>query len=268
MNKNKLKTMVAVVLLALWGTAAAGATPAQELRDSLLKVITGAKQPTTSSLLITNFGARGDGKKDCKPAFDKAMKAARKKGGAHIVVPSGTYLVRGPIHLVDNVCLDLQEGAVLRFSPEAHYYLPAVKTSWEGTYLYNYSPMIYGYGLRNVAIIGKGTIDGNCAETFATWKARQKACQQCSRKMNHDEVPIEDRIFGDGDYLRPHLIQLYRCEGVTIQDVFITNSPFWCLHLLDSENIICRGIRYDAKLVNNDGIASLRMSTLTMVTIT
>lgn len=254
MNKNKLKTMVAVVLLALWGTAAAGATPAQELRDSLLKVITGAKQPTTSSLLITNFGARGDGKKDCKPAFDKAMKAARKKGGAHIVVPAGTYLVRGPIHLVDNVCLDLQEGAVLRFSPEAHYYLPAVKTSWEGTYLYNYSPMIYGYGLRNVAIIGKGTIDGNCAETFATWKARQKACQQCSRKMNHDEVPIEDRIFGDGDYLRPHLIQLYRCEGVTIQDVFITNSPFWCLHLLDSENIICRGIRYDAKLVNNDGI--------------
>lgn len=96
MNKNKLKTMVAVVLLALWGTAAAGATPAQELRDSLLKVITGAKQPTTSSLLITNFGARGDGKKDCKPAFDKAMDKARQKGGAHIVVPAGTYLVKGP----------------------------------------------------------------------------------------------------------------------------------------------------------------------------
>lgn len=34
----------------------------------------------------------------------------------------------------------------------------------------------------------------------------------------------------------------------------ITNSPFWCLHLLKSENIICRNLRYDAKLVNNDGI--------------
>ena len=39
--------------------------------------------------------------------------------------------------------------------------------------------------------------------------------------------------------------------------MFITNAPFWCIHLLKSENIICRGIRYDAKLVNNDGISLL-----------
>ena len=36
--------------------------------------------------------------------------------------------------------------------------------------------------------------------------------------------------------------------------VSITNSPFWCVHLLKSENIICRNLRYDAKLMNNDGI--------------
>ena len=41
---------------------------------------------------------------------------------------------------------------------------------------------------------------------------------------------------------------------MTLQDVFITNSPFWCVHLLKCENVICRGLRYDAKLVNNDGI--------------
>lgn len=221
--------------------------------DSLQQIITGATK-SGKTYDITKYGARGDGKKDCKPVFDKIMNIARKKGGAHVVVPKGVYQLNGPIHLADNVCLELQEGSTLRFSAEPHHYLPAVKTSWEGTYLYNYSPFIYGYGLKNVSIVGKGVIDGNCAETFATWKPLQKAGQMRSRDMNHQGVPVEDRRFGEGDYLRPHLIQLYNCKGVTIEDVFVTNSPFWCIHLLDCENIICRGIRYDAKLVNNDGI--------------
>ena len=225
----------------------------QQTIDSLQQIITGATE-SGKTYDITKYGARGDGKKDCKPAFDKIMNIARKKGGAHVVVPKGVYQLNGPIHLADNVCLELQEGSTLRFSAEPHHYLPAVKTSWEGTYLYNYSPFIYGYGLKNVSIVGKGVIDGNCAETFATWKPLQKAGQKRSRDMNHQGVPVEDRRFGEGDYLRPHLIQLYNCKGVTIEDVFVTNSPFWCIHLLDCENIICRGIRYDAKLVNNDGI--------------
>ncbi len=140
------------------------------------------------------------------------------------------------------------------FSPTPSHYLPAVKTSWEGTFLWNYSPFIYGYGLHDISIIGKGTIDGNAGSTFATWRKSQKEAQMRSRWFNHEERPVEERRFGDGDWLRPHLLQLYNCKNITIEDVFITNSPFWCIHLLQSENIICRGIRYDAKLVNNDGI--------------
>ena len=90
--------------------------------------------------------------------------------------------------------------------------------------------------------------------TFATWRSLQKPAQQRSRDMNHAGTPVSERNFGEGDYLRPHLIQLYGCERITIEDVFITNSPFWCIHLLQSENAILRGIRFDAKLVNNDGI--------------
>lgn len=72
--------------------------------------------------------------------------------------------------------------------------------------------------------------------------------------MNHDRVPVEDRRFGDGDFLRPQLIQFFRCEGVDVKGVKIINSPFWCVHLLQSCNIVCSGLRYDAKLINNDGI--------------
>lgn len=222
-------------------------------RDAILAQITGAVRPQ-KQLSILSFGAKGDGKKDCKPAFDKAMKRATRLGGVHIVVPAGEYLINGPIHLVSNVCLELQEGAMLKFSPEPNYYLPLVKTSWEGTFLQNYSPFIYGYQLENVSIIGKGVIDGNAGSTFATWRSNQKKGQRLSREMNHKEVLVDERNFGEGYWLRPQLIQFFDCKNITIENVFITNSPFWCIHLLKSENIICRGIRYDAKLVNNDGI--------------
>lgn len=222
-------------------------------RDSILAGITGARMPK-EKISITKLGAKGDGRKDCLPAFRKAMAMSRKRGGLHIVVPAGTYIVKGPIHFESNTCLELAEGAILKFSPEPKLYLPIVKTSWEGTFMQNYSPFIYGYGLHDISIIGRGTIDGNAASTFATWRKNQKPAQQLSRRMNHEETPVGERNFGEGSWLRPQLIQLFGCSNVTLSGFFITNSPFWCVHLLKSQNIICRGLRYDAKLVNNDGI--------------
>lgn len=246
-------TKVFVVLLTLLAWQAGAQAYPEQRRDSILALITGA-QISPRVINMAKAGAKGDGRTDCRSAFEKAMRRAERQGGARIVVPAGTYLIKGPVRLVSNVCLDLQEGATLKFDPEAKWYLPVVKTSWEGTFLQNYSPMIYGYGLHDVAIVGKGSIDGNCRETFATWREKQDKGKTLSRQMNHQGVPISDRNFGEGYWLRPHLIQLFNCRNITIADVFITDSPFWCVHLLKSENAICRGIRYDAKLVNNDGI--------------
>ena len=252
-----IRFLGALLLTALLLTAASARADENDarirLRDSLLQRISGAQLPERE-LSILRFGARGDGTTDCKPAFDRAMRAVERSGGARLVVPAGVYRLNGPIHLVSNLCLELQEGAVLRFAEEPEYYLPVVETSWEGTWLSNYSPFLYGRELHDVSIVGHGTIDGNCAATFATWKGRQKEGQMRSREMNHTGVPVGERSFGEGWYLRPHLIQLNRCRNITIEGIFITNAPFWCIHLLQSENIICRGIRYDAKLINNDGI--------------
>lgn len=258
MNKANLLLLLIAVIFGAGNAVSAVPTGNSEdemtnRRDSVLQLITGAGKPEYT-IDITRMGAKGDGRKDCKPAFDKAMKLAKKKGGARIVVPAGVYLVKGPIHFVSNVNLEISEGATIKFSPEPEYYLPVVKTSWEGTFIYNYSPFIYGYGLHDVSITGRGTIDGDASSTFATWRAKQKEGQSLSRGMNHDEVPVDKRVFGKGYWLRPQLIQFYDCKNITLSGVFITNSPFWCIHLLKSENIICRGLRYDAKLVNNDGI--------------
>lgn len=221
-------------------------------RDSILNEISGATMPD-KHVSILQYGAKGNGKYDCSKAFSKAMKVAEKSGGLHITVPAGVYFMEGPLNLKSNVCIELEEGAVLKFSSDPKHY-PIVNTSWEGTYLHNYSPFIYGYGLHDVAIIGKGTIDGNAMSTFATWKPNQKPALMRSREMNHNGVDISERYFGDGDWLRPHLMQFYDCRNVTLEGVKMINSPFWCVHLLQSENVICRSLRYDAKLVNNDGI--------------
>ena len=223
------------------------------LRDSILAQISGAQMPE-KVLHISSFGAKADGKSDCRLAFAKAIKkASHLKDGGKIIVPEGTYYIKGPIVLASNICIELKKGAVLKFAPEEKYY-PIVSTSWEGTFLYNYSPFIYGHGVHDVAIVGEGTIDGNAMTTFAQWRSKQKKAQQLSRQMNHGETPLTERKFGDGHWLRPQLIQLYDSKGITLEGVKIINSPFWCVHLLKSENIICRNLRYDAKLVNNDGI--------------
>lgn len=223
-----------------------------ELRDSILSNIHGAIC-FDKTLDVTKFGAKADGVHDCLPAFRKAMARIEKSGGGCVEVPAGTYLLKGPLTLVSNLRINLAEGATLRFDPSPEYY-PIVNTSWEGAYLYNYSPMIYGHGLENVAITGDGIIDGNAMTTFATWRAKQKPAQMRTRDMNHAETPVDERRFGDGDWLRPQLLQLYSCKGITLQGVKIINSPFWCIHLLQCRDIICRSLRYDAKLVNNDGI--------------
>src|SRR6478672_13033268 len=48
---------------------------------------------------ITDFGAIGDGKTDCKPAFDKAFTACSSAGGGRVVIPAGEWFVGGSIHL-------------------------------------------------------------------------------------------------------------------------------------------------------------------------
>ena len=202
---------------------------------------------------IEKFGARGDGIKNSKPAFDKAMKACLKKKGGTIRVPKGIYIVNGPIHFVSHVNLHLEEGAKIVFGQNPEDY-PMVLTSWEGTMLYNYSPMIYGEKVTDVAISGKGTIDGEGHGLWNTWKPLEEKGKLLSRAMNHNKAAVKDRVFGNGYYLRPQLIQFVNSKNILIEDVKIEDSPFWCVHILKSKGITLRGIKYDAHNKNNDGI--------------
>ena len=95
--------------------------------------------------------ANGDGKTDCTAAFRAAIDQCSKAGGGRVVVAPGTYLT-GAIHLKNNVNLEVSEDATIKFSTNPRDYLPVVFSRWEGVELFNYSPFIYAFEQRNIAI--------------------------------------------------------------------------------------------------------------------
>ncbi|KAF2515586.1 glycoside hydrolase family 28 protein [Flavobacterium foetidum] len=203
---------------------------------------------------VATLGAKGDSVTDNKKVFEKAMALCKKNKGGTIIVPKGVYKINGPIHFVSNVNLKIEKGAKIKFSDNPKDYLPMVLTSWEGTMLYNYSPLIYAADCENIAITGEGTIDGEGGKTWKTFKEKEGKGKELSREMNHTSVPVQNRKFGEGYFLRPQMIQFLNCKNILVENVRIENSPFWCLHLLKSQSITIRGISYKSLNHNNDGI--------------
>jgi len=208
--------------------------------------------------VITDFGAQAGGP-DCTTAIAAAIDDCAKKGGGHVVIPAGEFHT-GAIHLKSNVDLHLEKDATLLFSADPKAYLPAVFTRFEGIECYNYSPLIYAYGEKNVAVSGEGTLDGQSdATTWLKWKGQKGGTQNqnVARKrlddMNNNDVPVDQRRFGDGDYLRPNFIQFNHCQNVMVEGVHIRRSPMWEIHPLLCTNVVVRGVDIMSHGANNDG---------------
>jgi len=213
----------------------------------------------------------------CK-SVNAAIQECNSKGGGIVIVEKGNYICNGPIHLLSNVNLHLAEGSYIQFSDDPMYYTPLVLVRWEGTLCYNYSPLIYAYQQKNIAITGKGIIDGNGNGRWKEWnlwktgKALQNPERTRIRTMGNDKIPIEQRVFGNGyldlngdgnddgfgdgkpHYLRPTFIEPFECENILIEGITIKNSPFWTVHPVFSKNIICRNLTIRKGVTNDDGI--------------
>jgi len=203
---------------------------------------------------IKDYGAVGDGETDCKKAMDKAVLECCYAEGGRVVVPAGTYLINGPIHLQSDTNLHLEEGAKIVFGTNFADYLPPAFTRFAGTRIYNYSPMIYAYRKKNVAITGKGELDAQAHDTWCTWAGKSGNSGKEIRRMNREDVSVVDRMFGDGHELRPSMVQFFGCENVLVEGVKIVDAPAWCLHPVFSKNVTIRNISFNSKNANNDGI--------------
>ncbi|OOG74139.1 glycoside hydrolase family 28 protein [Flavobacterium sp. A45] len=215
---------------------------------------------------ILSYGAKADGQSDNTEAIKKTIQECNKQGGGMVLVPKGKYLSHA-IHLEDNVNLHLEEGAEILFSTNPKDYYPLVHTSFEGTEYMNYSPLVYTYKKKNVAITGKGTLNGQannenwwpwCSKEEYGWKkGTSSQVDPLNRlrlvEMAENNIPVSERIFGEGHYLRPNFVEFFECKNVLIQGITIINAPFWVIHPIKSENVIIDGVTINSHGPNNDG---------------
>jgi polygalacturonase len=201
---------------------------------------------------ILDFGAASG--RDVRPAIIAALDAAEAVGGGRVVLPQGVWPCDGPIHMRSSCAIHLEADARLIFSGNAASYLPVVFTRWEGTEAYNYSPMIYGRDLTDIAITGEGTIDGQGEANFLPWRPNQKPDQQALRRMGAQGTPVSERVFGEGHWLRPQFVQFVGCERVLVEGVTLIDSPFWCVHPVYCRHVTVRGVTIVSRHINSDGV--------------
>ena len=229
--------------------------PWTRLPELLSRIV--APEFPAKDFVVTKYGAKGDGKADASPAFREAIDACARSGGGRVVVPEGIFLT-GPIRLKSRVNLHLEKGAVVRFLPDPALYLPPVLTRWEGVELMGYSPLVYALDEESIAVTGEGTLDGGAGpDRWWPWKGKgpegQKADRDRLLRLAEDGVPVKDRIFAEGNRLRPPFIEPYRCRNVLIEGITITNAPFWVIHPVLSQNVTVRNVKIVSHGPNNDG---------------
>ena len=249
-NLKKLRCLF--IFMALLSVTAYAQHNAVTPIDSILRNI---KPPEFKKAVynIVNYGAVADGKTDTKAIFDKVINLCSVNGGGQVLVPKGTYFIAGPIVLKSHVNLHFEGGAKLIFSGEPKDYLPAVLTLWEGTEVFNYCPLFYAYQCSDIAITGKGTVDGSASKNFATWRPQRSAEQTKLRQMGGNGTPVYERLFGDGYHLPPDMIQFFGCKNVLIDGITIMDSPYWVIHPVLCNNVTVQNVTINSHNLNNDG---------------
>ena len=266
-----IKTAVAIPLLLALVRAAVYASegPGDDLDPAPWsmadEIVASIELPRIPKLAIniTDFGTVASDGQDDRAAILAAIEAASQGGGGRVILPAGEWYSAGPVVLQSRIEFHLAEGATLLFSPRAADYLRGVRRQWEGTMMRGYLPLVYGAGVEDIAITGKGTIDGNTNSEFHAWdrdeaarRVAAESVQQLRRlgRKGKDGSAVEERIFGEGSNLRPSAIQFLGAKRVLLEGYTIRNSPFWVNHLVFTEQATMRRVTVESHFGNNDGI--------------
>ncbi len=170
----------------------------------------------------SRMGIVGDGLTLNTMAIQKAIDRVAKKGGRLVFAP-GTYLT-GSIILRSNVEIHLEEGAVLFGSSNPDDYLPLDIDSQGDDTRHDNSrlALILAHQANNIALTGKGTIDGNGLQLALNIDS-----------LHHAGVKIDPHYnmkrHRPAETARPKLLYMAHCENVCVEGLHLRNSACWGL---------------------------------------
>ena len=184
----------------------------------------------SSTFNVRGYGAAGDGLTLDAPALQAAIDACAQQGGGTVHLPAGQYLT-GSLFLRSNITLHLEAGAVLLGSENPDHY-PVIHSRWEGKHQDTHAPLIGGENLNNIAVIGRGTINGRGG---VWWKAKEE------NTLAHP---------------RPRLISFSDCSNVLVEGITAINSPSWTINPIHCQNVNVHAVTIinPADSPNTDGI--------------
>ncbi len=166
-----------------------------------------------AQLVVTDFGAVGDGQTLNTEAIQKAIDEASAKGGGVVIIPEGRFLT-GALFFKPHTHLHVREGATLLGSDDIANF-PMMPSRMEGQSLDYFPAVVNAYGVDGFTITGKGTIDGNGLKYWEAFWQRRKENPKCTNL----------------EVSRPRLVFIQHCNNVQLQDVKLHNSGFWTTHL-------------------------------------
>ncbi len=173
---------------------------------------------------ISDIGAKPDGETNCAEAIQKAIDLCAGEGGGIVYFPPGQWLT-GTVYLADNVTIELENGCtVLGATNLNHYGTPRQLPENEGEH-YSTPAVFAGKGLKNIAIRGRGTIDGQ------------------GSNFKYEEG------------IRPQNIFFEECQDVLIEGIRLRNSGRWMQHYRNCDRVTIRDIAvFNHATYNNDGL--------------
>lgn len=197
---------------------------------------------------IKDYGAVGDGQTLCTEAIQKAINDLAKKGGGHVDVPAGIWLI-APIQLKSGIDLHLEKNAVLQLTEVRSLHIkPGTNKA---------TVAITASGCHDVSITGKGIIDGN----GEFWRAVKKSKQSDVEWKAYKALGGTETSKGDLWYpfnlkhqdniaatmeqqekMRVNMVRFQRCERVMIQGVTLQNSPKFHFTPSDCQDVIVDGV--------------------------
>ena len=217
--------------LASVSTAAGSLLLARSANAAGSDPVAGSASPGTRVYDIRDFGARGDGKTLDTAALQSAIDACHRDQGGTVLVPAGVFPI-GTVELKSNVTLHLAAAAKLLGTTDGKQYFAAdaIPLHGDSTLEDGNVGLLFAVNADNITVEGPGAIDGQGAQFRSPARG----------------TPSPAGLTGPH---RPYHLLFYRCTNLTVRDIFLKDSAFHSVRIIQSSYVRLNGIHIHGRVI-------------------